>query len=105
MMRDIFAEVSEDTARKTRYFTWPRRCRDSIHTAPYFRTAYCTVTPLGEVLQQPQEELSTGKHVINLLSDGNFDRPELQIRMYGGAKKRDYSSYPEGGKTTVLNNS
>jgi len=79
--------------------------RDIIHTAPYFRTAYCTVTPLEEVLQQPQEELSTGSHVINLLSDGNFDRPELQIRMYGRAKKRDYGSYPEVGNTTILNNS
>lgn len=63
------------------------------------------MTPLEEVLRQPQEELSAGRRIINLLSDGNFDRPDLQIRMYGGAKKRDYSSYPEVGNTTILNNS
>ena len=72
-------------------FTWSRRCRHIIHTVPvpYSRTAYCTATLPEEVLQQPQEEQRNGRHVINLLNDGNLEKPELQIRMYGGAKKRD----------------
>jgi hypothetical protein len=86
-------------------FICPCHSRGAVCTLPCPRTAYCMVTPPEEVLQKPQEELSSGRHVINLVSDGNFGRPELQIRMCSGAKKRDSrpSFYTQVRNTTILN--